>query len=61
MRKHEKKCRVYVCFMDLEKADDWLIEKHYDVGSKLLNRINSMYINSLACVRVKGNGSRCYR
>ena len=26
----------------------------YDVGGKLLNGINSIYVNSLACVRVKG-------
>ena len=26
----------------------------YDVGSKLLNGIKSMYHNSIACVRVKG-------
>ena len=39
-----------------------LIGKYYgrrmcDVGGKLLNGIKSMYVNSLACVRVKGGGS----
>ena len=30
----------------------------YDVGGKLLNRIKSMYVTSLAFVRVKGGGGR---
>ena len=29
----------------------------YDVGGKLLNGIKSIYVNSLACVRVKGGES----
>ena len=29
----------------------------YDVGGKLLDGIKSMYIDSLACVRVKGGES----
>ena len=32
----------------------------YDVGGKLLNGIKSMYVNSLAFVRVKGE-SECFR
>ena len=28
----------------------------YDVGGKLLSRIKSMYVDSLACVRVKKGG-----
>ena len=47
-------------FMDLEKAYNrvnrealWQVLRKYDVGSKLLNRITSMYVNSLACVKVK--------
>ena len=51
----EKKCRVHVGFMDLEKAYDrfnrevlWQVRRIYDVGGKLLNGINSMYVNSLA-------------
>ena len=54
MRKHErKKCRVYVGFMDLEKAHDrvnretlWQVLRMYDVGDKLLNSIKSLYVNS---------------
>ena len=33
----------------------------YDVGSKLLNSIKSMYLNSLTRVRVKGSESECFR
>ena len=33
----------------------------YDVGGKLLNGIKSMYVNSLACVRVKGGESGGFR
>ena len=35
-------------------------EKH-EVGSKLFNRIQSMYVNSLTCVKVKGGESMCFR
>ena len=55
-------------FMDLEKAFDKVNRKAlqqllrmYDVGYKLLNGIYSMYVNSLACVRVKGGESECFR
>ena len=33
----------------------------YDVGSKLLNGINSIYVNILACVKVKGGEAECFR
>ena len=33
----------------------------YDVGGKLLNRIKIIYANILACVRVKGGESKCFR
>ena len=33
----------------------------YDVGGKLLNGIRSTYVNSLACVKVKGSESECFR
>ena len=56
----EKKCRVYVGFMDLEKLYDtvnrealWQILRMYDVGGKLLNSIKSTHVNSLARVRVE--------
>ena len=32
----------------------------YDLGGKLLNGIKSMYVNSLACVRVKGGDALCF-
>ena len=69
MRKHErKKCSMYMGFMNLEKAYDrinrealWQVLRMYDVGSKLLNGIKSMYVNSLACLKVKGGESECFR
>ena len=48
--------------LDLEKAYErvnreaqWQVLRMYDVGGKLLNRIKSEYVNSLACVRVEGS------
>ena len=32
----------------------------YDVGEKLLNGIEIMYVNSLGCVKIKGGGSECF-
>ena len=34
--------------------------ENMDVGGKLLNGIRSMYVNSLACIRVKGGESQCF-
>ena len=33
----------------------------YDVGGKLLNGIKSMYVNGLACARIKGGESDCFK
>ena len=50
---------MYVGFIDLEVFDTVNMEtlcqvlRMYDVGGKLLSGIKSMYIDSLACVRVK--------
>ena len=64
----EKKCRVYVGFMDMEKEYDRVkretlsqVLRMYDAGGKQLNGIKSMYVNSLACVRVKGGESEYFR
>ena len=64
----EKKCRVYVGFMDLEKTYDrinrealWQVLRMYDVGGKLLNGIKGMYVNILVCVSVKGDESECFK
>ena len=64
----EKKRRVYVGFIDLEKAYDrvnrevlWKVLRMYDVVGKLLSVIKSMYIDSSACVRIKGGGSEWFR
>ena len=52
---------MYVVFMDLEKVYDrvnmealWQVLRMYNVGGKMLSGIKSMYVDSLACVRVKG-------
>ena len=52
--------------MNLEKAYDrvtrealWQVLRMYDMGGKLFNGIESMYVNSEACVRVKGSESEC--
>ena len=54
----EKIYRVYVGFMDLEKAYDrvkreelWQVLRMYDEGGKPLNGIKGMYVNSLSCKR----------
>ena len=33
----------------------------YNVGGKLFYEINSMYVNGLACVRVKEGESECFK
>ena len=33
----------------------------YDVSSKLLNGIKSIYVNSLAFIRVQGGEGKCFR
>ena len=57
-----------MCFTDLEKAYNrvnreflWQVLRMYDVEGKLLSRIKSMYVDSLACVRVKGSKSEHFR
>ena len=59
---------VYVNFMDTEKAYArvnrevlWQVLRMYDVGGKLLDGIKSIYVISLACVRVKSGESKCFR
>ena len=67
-RAREKKRRVYVGFIDLEKVYDgvnrealWEVLRMYDVGGKLLSGIISMYVDSSACARVKGSESEKFR
>ena len=50
----EKIHKVYVSFMDLEKAYDkvnrealWQVLRMYDVDGKLLNGFKSMYVNKM--------------
>ena len=58
-----EKSGVYVGFIDLEKMYDrgnrealWQV-----LGGKLVIGINTMYVDSLACVRVKGGESEQFR
>ena len=60
----KKKCKMYVGFIDLEKAYDrvnretlWQVLRMCDVGGKLLSGIKSMYVDSSDCVRIKGGVS----
>ena len=53
--------QLYMDFIDLEKAHDrvnrdalWQVFRMYNVGNKLLSGIKNMYVDSSACVRVKG-------
>ena len=55
-------------FIYLEKACDrvnrevlWQVLSMYEVGGKLLAGIKSTYVDSLACVRVKGGESERFR
>ena len=68
MTNHGRKNVEYVGFMDLEEVNDrvnrealWQVLRMYNVGGKLLNGFKSMYINNIACVRVKGGETECFR
>ena len=63
-----KNAECMSCFIFLEKAYDglngealWQVLRMFDVGGKLLSGIKSMYIDSSACVRVKGGESDWFR
>ena len=64
----EKKLRVYVGFIDLEKVYDrvnrkalWQVLRMYDVGNKLMRGIESMCVDISACIRVKRGESEQFR
>ena len=66
--KAQEKNIVYVGFINLEKAYKrvnrealWHMLIMYEVDGKLLSGIKSMYIDSLACFRVKGGESEWFR
>ena len=59
---------MYVGFIDLEKVYNrvnreglWQVLRMYDVWGKLLGGIKSMYVDSLACVRIKAGESAWFR
>ena len=39
----------------------WQVTRKYNMDGKLLNGIKSIYVNLLACVRVKWSESECFR
>ena len=47
---------MYVGFMDLENMYDSTMAGE----EKLLNEIKCMYVNSLACLKVKGGYRECF-
>ena len=64
----EKKRRVYVIFVGLEKVYDrvnrktpWQVLRMYNEGGKLVNGIKSMCVPILACVKVKWGENQCFR
>ena len=68
VRKQERKNTVYVGFIDLEKVYNrvnketlWKVLRMYDVESKHLSGIKSMYVDSSTCVRVKGGESERFK
>ena len=59
---------MFVVFIDLEKAYDkvnretlWQVLRIYDVEGKLWIGIKNMYVDSSACVRVKGGENERFR
>ena len=63
----ERKKRVYVAFMDLEKAYDrvdrdamWQVLRIYGIGGKVLRGIMSFYEEGRACVRVASELSESF-
>ncbi len=60
----EKRKKIYVAFMDLEKAYDrvdwlalWEVLRIYGVGGKPLSAIKSFYEAASACVKINGKTS----
>ncbi len=55
---------VYLCFIDIEQADDWVpreilweVLRKYGVRGSLLKAIQSLYAQSESCVRVLSSES----
>ena len=68
VRKCDKICRLYISSKDLEKAYYmvnrealWQVLKMSDMGGELLNGTKRVYVNSQACIRIKGGESGCFR
>ena len=63
----EKEKRVWIAFMDLEKAYDrvdrdalWQVLRIYGIGGRVLRGIMSFYVEGKACVRVGDEVSECF-
>ena len=52
---------LYKTYDRVNRAALWPVLSIYDMGDKLLNGSQSMYLYSLACVRVIGGESVCFR
>ena len=68
MRKNEKKCKVYVGFIDLEKVYNWVnreaswqVLRMYDMEGKLLSSIKILHVDSSNCVKVNVGESERFR
>ena len=68
MRMHVRKSKKCIwilwiirAYYSVNKETIWQVLRMYDVDDKLLNRIKSIYISSLICVRVKGGKNECFR
>ena len=57
----KKKCKVYVGFIDLEKAFDRVNRAALWQVLRMLSGIKSVYVDSLVCLRVKGGESGRFR
>ena len=63
----EKGKKVWIAFMDLEKAYDrvdrealWQVLRIYGIGGRVLRGIMSFYVEGRACVRVGGEISESF-
>lgn len=59
---------MFVAFLDLEKVYDhvdredlWKMFQVYVVGGKFLNDIKRFYVNSKACLRIRGERSDLFK
>ena len=61
MRKHKRKNCVREVYDSVNREALWQVLRMHDVGDKLLGGIKSIYVDSLACVRVKEGVSEWFK